>query len=447
MRSGDSRTRTTLAEVVRSLALACATLPPFLVGLVIVRRGENVPFFDQWGASAPVALAAVRGQLSWGDLLAQHNEHRIVFTRALTALLAVTTRWNLRWEMFANAALALAVLLLVALLLRRQRVLVDGLVWLVLSALLFSPSQRWTWGFLSQWYFMGFFAVLGAVCLARIPMGWSGLAAAAVSALCATFSFGAGMVAWVALPVVMWGVGYRAPVHYAAWVTCAAVALVAYFTGYDFYYTDRSLGLSSLVFALVFLGGPFVATGGSLGLAVAVGLLGLGLLAANAWSLRARGTDTSALGVWLGIAAFGVGVALLVGGGRLVLGLPAALSARYVAPATLFWVAVAALGFVASRGGAGARGLRRANAGTLALLALLYVHAAVVSLSHPMPPTSRHTACVLAFPETRDAGCLRGLLPEGRIRPADDPEYTGMLRAIEGLAAERLALFAQRGRT
>jgi hypothetical protein len=129
---------------------------------------------------------------------------------------------------------------------------------------------------------------------------------------------------------------------------------------------------------------------------------------------------------------------LFTGAGRGNFGLPQALESRYTTHASLFWLGVVALAlssFADARAGGFAGTARRvlavAGAGTVIFVLVRVAGVSYGALRSRPLVTPAHVACVLAFPETRETGCLRGIHPR--------PETLGGL--IDDLAVHRLALF------
>jgi hypothetical protein len=448
MPSGDDESKRRIAAFLASLAWFCSPIPLLMAVLTVHQGGQNLPFFDQWETSTDIALGSVSGSLQLRDLFVQHMEHRIVFTNLVDALLARYADWNLVLGMYFNIALACANLLWVLALTRLHGIRVSGPVVLLLSALVLSATQRWTWGFLSQWYFMIFFLLAQLWVLKRYPPGWGPLAVAAVCSLCGTYSFGAGMLSWLVVPPVLWGLGYRRWSYYAFWAACAGATALSFFWSYRFY-TERRVGPGSILqFELALLGSPFAHRWSSPLRIFGVGALGLGLLGANATTLWSKRRDASQLSIWLGLALFVVAAGAIGAWGRIDLGVRFALSARYVPLATLFWLSVLALGLATgsalreNRSG-GTTPLEVANGAALLLLVFLYLDASRVALRSSFPPTLTQVECVRAFPESRNADCLKGMHTRMTKPNLDDTDQRWFFDKIDRLHRHRLALFAE----
>lgn len=196
-------------------ALACFVLGAKLI--VISSLGSPVPIVDQWDGEAAIIYAPyLRGTLSFADLIAPHNEHRIFLTRLLVlAHLELAGEWNPRLEMILDAVLHTAAITLLAALLIplvavRRRILFVGFVAVVFASM--GGYENVLWGFQSQIYFVVLFGILAlwAFASARaFSLRWyCGLAAALLGFLSFAASV-SGIVAAGAVVGVQLSVGAR----------------------------------------------------------------------------------------------------------------------------------------------------------------------------------------------------------------------------------------------
>ena len=144
----------------------------FAVALVILGArlwliqnfGSSLPFMDQWGTIS-VLLPWLNGTLTFDNLFAAHNEHRIFFTRILgISLLALNERqWDPLLEVVVNALLStLTAVILIAMLNRFLRGAFQNLI-LITVAVLWSVPYAWEntlIGFQSQFYMMLLFTLI-----------------------------------------------------------------------------------------------------------------------------------------------------------------------------------------------------------------------------------------------------------------------------------------------
>ncbi len=83
------------------------TLAPLVFLLcVIFKYAVAVPYWDQWEL-VPLLEKMDAGGLTFHDLWAQHNEHRILFPKIIMLALARLTGWNTYYELTVNVVLAL----------------------------------------------------------------------------------------------------------------------------------------------------------------------------------------------------------------------------------------------------------------------------------------------------------------------------------------------------
>lgn len=177
-----------------------------LLGLklwLIHSYGNEVPYWDQWDAEAAGLYAPyLRGELSWLELFAPHNEHRILTTRVLgLLLLQLNGLWSPLFEMVVNAALHVLALGTAVWLMSRAANKQSLAILLLFALLLFGVPFGWEntlAGFQAQFYFVLLFSVLSiwwfiaAQSLSR--WWWLGVA----SAVAAYFSLASGVFALAA---------------------------------------------------------------------------------------------------------------------------------------------------------------------------------------------------------------------------------------------------------
>ncbi|HEX5210335.1 MAG TPA: hypothetical protein VFW22_01190 [Pseudolabrys sp.] len=169
MRQANSAARSWLF-----LPLAAALVVIGVKCWMIGRFGNPTPFWDQWDAEGAFLYPKyLGGTLSLGDLLAAHNEHRILFTRLWSLLLLVLEGyWDPIVQMLANTLLSGAI---AALFITAFRALMPRTAWIgfaLFATLTF--ALPWTWGttlegFNSQWYFMLLFGIAGMMAICGAP--------------------------------------------------------------------------------------------------------------------------------------------------------------------------------------------------------------------------------------------------------------------------------------
>ncbi len=183
--------------------------------MLIHRYGTDVPYWDEWDAVGGVLLMPwAHNDLHLADFLHPHNEHRIVFTRLVSFLLAV---WNRQWdpllEMSANAAIHAGFCAALVLLAGR---LVSGARFALVAAAttaLFCLAFDWEntlEGFQSQFYFLEWGALgMFVICAPSVPLGgrwWAGW-------LCGLASLGTMASGFLAAAALLAAMALRAAVE------------------------------------------------------------------------------------------------------------------------------------------------------------------------------------------------------------------------------------------
>jgi hypothetical protein len=198
---------------------------------LVARAGTDVPFQDQWDSEGRGLYPAfVSGSLGPGDLLAPHNEHRILWTRVLDLVLfSANGQWDPLVQLVAGAVLHALVAAGLTLMLTRG--LGSGPAWLLaaLVALFSLPLAAWhnaLWGFQSQVYFVLLLSLAALAVLAPPELSLRRMAAGCLLALAAMFAMGAGLlVPFVLLGAIAWrGLRGRLDGRTVALVTVLMVA-------------------------------------------------------------------------------------------------------------------------------------------------------------------------------------------------------------------------------
>jgi hypothetical protein len=361
-----------LARIASWAAIAASAVPPLVVAWLVAVHARNVPWKDQWGL-VPFMAGISRGELDTAMLWSQVNEHRIPLTLVAQGALAWATRWDVRWEAWANVAAAgLTLLALAGLVRRTTRPTSAGAAAasvLAASVLTFSLAGgiNWTWGSLNATYF----AALAAAVLAWQLAAWDGSPLRTLALVaCATagaFAFGAGVVLVVLLPVALLASPAvdleRRITHAIAAAVWAAGVLAVYFAGWEPRSGDpRPVMHWELAdyarYVVVYVGGGLGTADVGVGLAAGL-LLAAALVASSLWLwTRAPGLRPALVPWWL-LAAYGVANGALTAFGRLDSGLFTALFVRYLPTASLFTLSALALTILAA---ATLRGRTRAAA-------------------------------------------------------------------------------------
>jgi hypothetical protein len=350
------------------LLFCAACLPLILAFYVQVTHWINIPIWDEWDTPGIVLVQAAQHQLSWSDLLGQHNESRKFFPRLLYLAVAALFGWDVRHGMLLTL-LSVAAVSVFALryLLGPERKLnpMAFIPWLLMNALLFGPSQYEN--FLCGNSFeilVPALALLGcmAVNLSGQPLwkkvGWNSLLI-----IVANYTFAHGMILWLlALPIpnaeerkAEARLRRFAP-PYAAYLLIAALAVGCYFIGYGRPGIAPARATLSqwpqlIEFMVVWLGG--VLRSSAVDAHVAGAFVSVVLLAGIILSivaLRLRKVTWTLLYPWLVLAAFSVGSGAITAVGRLNLGISFVFDTGFISISSVRYHLTAVFAYVAAIG-------------------------------------------------------------------------------------------------
>ena len=131
---------------------------------LIASAGSPTPFNDQWGAEAAILYPRYfDGTLQISDLIAPHNEHRILMSRLWSLLLLqLNGYWDPILQMLANTLIYGGFVGLFVGAFRSVLTRTSWIAFVFFSALIFSLPFTWgntLEGFNSQWYFMLLFSM------------------------------------------------------------------------------------------------------------------------------------------------------------------------------------------------------------------------------------------------------------------------------------------------
>ena len=401
----------------------------------------------------PLLEKMYAGKLSFDDLWAQHNEHRVLFPKMIMLLLASLTDWNILCELYVNVALGCLIFLFTIMLLR-----LSGLsrpsgepYWLpiVFSLLIFSPVQfeNWLWGWQIQ-IFLNVLAGVAAVwSLARWPGQWKGIILSTICAIVSSYSFNNGLLIWLAASVMFAQKGWKGkPI--AVWVTAFLVTAAFYYYGYAI---PSSLQVfiqhpyDFIRYVLAYIGAPL----GCLGfefktdIAICIALVATIMLVSSAiFVYRSSREEFSKLLPWMALAAYAFGSAFATGVGRVVLGIEQALTSRYTTISTLFImsaiaVSVSGIGlYKRTRGQLPEKGVIALSClSTLLILSFVlnfsYGRKGMIHWNDPL----RIAAICLRKADTASEECLRKFYPNPEI----------VREHVIILSSQKLSLFRNNG--
>jgi hypothetical protein len=228
----------------RLLIIAFLIILPALLALFFIKKyAVNVSMWDDL-QFVPLFDKVYTGHLSFGDLYALHNEHRLFFPYLLMLPLGVITHHNTVVECYFSLFL-LCVIGCVFFIshIRAFGTTVTALAsFIPITWLIFNLGQagNFLWGFQIQFFVLILFFLLAIYLLATSrSLSWRFALSAASGAVC-TFSMGNGMLVWpIGLILILW-IRQSQPKELrrlylkmgAIWCLIGIVAVMAYFIGY-----------------------------------------------------------------------------------------------------------------------------------------------------------------------------------------------------------------------
>jgi hypothetical protein len=211
------------------------------MAFAVAKFGRSVPFYDDWDM-IPLIQKFHAHTLSFSDLWAQHNVHRILFPNIVLVLTAVATRWNLRSAALLSVLCSLSSSLVFWLWIRQK---LDRTGSRVVAAVLtaawfYSPVQVDNW--MSQWQIEWFMCIAASIAVIYFLDRFASdendkpalhqLWPAVLAAVVATYSLGGGMAI---LPIgfcLLAAYRQRKSVL-VTWAISAIVTLAIYYTNYQ----------------------------------------------------------------------------------------------------------------------------------------------------------------------------------------------------------------------
>jgi hypothetical protein len=225
----------------KALLIFLGVLPALLLLANIRAFAVNIPFMDDW-QFVPLLEKAKNGSLTFEELWAPHDEHRLLVPRIIIIASMFATGGDYRTQSFITFSVvaiisACLLWLMVRLIGGRNSVL---WTWVLANVALFSPIQFHNWLWPMQFaYFLPytFLALCFCTLYARVP-ALPKFVLAALFALAGNCSFVQGNLIWhAALPIILFapdilGKGVRAKFA-IAWAALGTVMVTFYFWGVE----------------------------------------------------------------------------------------------------------------------------------------------------------------------------------------------------------------------
>jgi hypothetical protein len=228
-------------KVGKALLIFLGVLPALLLLADISVFSVNVPFMDDW-QFVPLFEKAKNGTLTFQELWAPHDEHRLLLPRIIIIASTFITGGDYRAQSFITLLVVAVVSACLLWLMVRLNGSKNSVLWtwVLANIALFSPIQFHNWLWPMQFaYFLPYAFLALCVCTlyARVPV-LPRFILAAVFALAGNYSFVQGNLIWPAvLPVIVFAPDILAKSvrrkFALAWALLGALATTFYFWGLE----------------------------------------------------------------------------------------------------------------------------------------------------------------------------------------------------------------------
>lgn len=352
------------SHLISYLLVLAGLMPIVLVAWYVAAYGRPIPIADQWWDTVYVAVKTKAGILEPEDLLVRSGGHRLAIIRVVAALSTILTDYDGGPLRFATFVTTLLNLELAILLLKKFGRLLPAFFFLFAVTLftLNADSNSWLDMYYSQWQQALFFVLLGLIILQQMRPGWLAFVLVVLCAMAASLSMGAGIAAWISLPVAALGIPAYRRGHYAVlWLAALTSFAIFYYSDYAVHrYKNDTPSLSWMlndgflaasIFPIRFQAIRFLWLSSPVSPIVVIvatlfTLACFFVLGANFWQLicSKEKKDEATAAMWGSLALFSVGIAVIV-----LLGRSSNYAARYSPGADGFWLAFTALALLVLR--------------------------------------------------------------------------------------------------
>lgn len=326
--------------------IALTALPLGVLIALICYYAVDIPAWDEWEIVTLVDKF-YSGTLTFRDIFAQHNEHRIILGKIIMLANVVLTHWNIYIELAVNILFAIGTSIVIFLMTERINGLTEirkMIIYFVSACLIFSFGQTGNWlsGFQMQILMCVFFTVVSSSVILQ------NTTIAIIFAVLASFSFAGGILVWPAGFIVLclhaYLSGEKSLSKIFLWLIAGIVTICLYF--YDFrqlYVSGLSQKISFCVthphiFILLFLefiGSPV--SGSRISIALGAAIIGIIIQLYNLFVIFTNKLWNKNIFFWIMID-----LVVIFTAGVTALGRPesivATMASRYISISMLFWI-------------------------------------------------------------------------------------------------------------
>ena len=336
---------------------ALTAVPLAVLVALLAYYSVDVIYWDELGITR-LLEKFYNHTLTFMDIFAQHNEHRIVLGKIIMLFNAVYFRWNIYLEIAVNVLFAAGTSIIVYCAMEKMDYL-DSKKRMVLyftsASLIFSFSQHqnFMWGFQMQIFMSVFFDIWAIYLL--VYGGRYGLFGAILSGFIGTFSFANGMVVWPIGFMILCISAYIPEGNFnfwklLTWTVVSVAGICLYFYGFRHESMQMSIP-DKLIYLLTHPHMTLILFFSYLGLplsnfrqsaALGLGILGLALQIFSIVKITLCKRWNRHVSMWLGVGMYALLSATVTSFGR-TQHISATMAYRYISIAMTFWIAAIAL--------------------------------------------------------------------------------------------------------
>lgn len=324
--------------------------------LFVVNYADNLPYWDQWEL-VPLIKKMNDGTLTFSDLWAQHNEHRILFPRIVMLVLAYFTNWNIYFELGINL-----IFLSISFFLIYNRISLcklnsenHNILLSVVSVMVFSVIQveNFLWGWQLQIFMNVMMVISGVILLAHGKLSITRVGFAGVGTMIAVYSFANGLFF---LPIGLFIILLRREFNlqqrwkYAAgWILYSSILVFGYLYQYHKPTSHPELEfifnhpLVATQYFFAYLGAPMASFSSTI--ACMMGIVAISIffytIYISSILYRRKTSEFEFILPWIGLMSYSIISAMVTTIGRAGFGINQAMSYRYLTFTILLWVSAA----------------------------------------------------------------------------------------------------------
>ena len=341
------------------LSVVLTLVPLAYLIYMAIAHSVNVPSYDEW-YYIPMFEKMFLGTLTFSDLWAPVNEHRLLIPKLLMLLSVRFTHWNLYYLLALSIIVGVGIFLILIRFLYGEKKTFSHrysiYILPLMSLLLFSLVQyeNWLWGVQTLIFINELSVLVGFYYLTKGKVTYSTLTLASFAGFFASMSHLAGLLFWplgflilIFNQKIEW---FEKKKFALAWLLLSILLFIVYFVDYFFALQEASSFpaitfqrlIEMLRLAMAILGSPLELSNKSLSsLFGFAGLVVFGILFFAAYKVR---RITSFLLFLLAMALYGITSSLMTAIGRISYE-PPFVASRYSSFPILFWVSFVILIF------------------------------------------------------------------------------------------------------